>query len=130
MFMDLTVVILIATLVILAEVSFLCIRSFTKPRQKSGKRKVYIDSSTLMDGRILGVAETGFIGDDLIIPRSVIREMQLLADGSLVLLSSHVAGWGDSLDDDFVGSYNAETGILTWDVGYAGLMVFRVILKQ
>lgn len=81
MFMDLTVVILIATLVILVEVSFLCIRSFTKPRQKSGKRKVYIDSSTLMDGRILGVAETGFIGDDLIIPRSVIREMQLLADG-------------------------------------------------
>lgn len=81
MFMDLTVIILIATLVILAEVSFLCIRSFTKPRQKSGKRKVYIDSSTLMDGRILGVAETGFIGDDLIIPRSVIREMQLLADG-------------------------------------------------
>ena len=34
-----------------------------------------------MDGRILPVAETGFIGDDLIIPRSVIREMQLLADG-------------------------------------------------
>ncbi|MBR2863984.1 TRAM domain-containing protein [Candidatus Saccharibacteria bacterium] len=79
--MDLTVIILIATLVILAEVSFLCIRSFTKPRQKSGKRKVYIDSSALMDGRILNVAETGFIGDDLIIPRSVIREMQLLADG-------------------------------------------------
>ena len=57
-------------------------------------------------------------------------QMQLLADGSLVLLSSHVAGWGDSLDDDFVGSYDAETGILTWDVGYAGIMVFRVILKQ
>ncbi|MBR2600912.1 TRAM domain-containing protein [Candidatus Saccharibacteria bacterium] len=79
--MNIDIVILIAILVILAEVSFLCVKSFLKPRQKSGKRKVYIDSSTLMDGRILAVAETGFIGDDLIIPRSVIREMQLLADG-------------------------------------------------
>ena len=80
-YMNIDIVILIAILVILAEVSFLCVKSFLKPRQKSGKRKVYIDSSTLMDGRILAVAETGFIGDDLIIPRSVIREMQLLADG-------------------------------------------------
>ena len=79
--MNIDIIILIAILVILVEVSFLCVKSFLKPRQKSGKRKVYIDSSTLMDGRILAVAETGFIGDDLIIPRSVIREMQLLADG-------------------------------------------------
>lgn len=34
-----------------------------------------------MDPRLLGVAQTGFIGDDLIIPRSVINELQLLADG-------------------------------------------------
>ena len=80
-YMNMDIIILIAILVILAEASFLCVKSFLKPRQKSGKRKVYIDSSTLMDGRILAVAETGFIGDDLIIPRSVIREMQLLADG-------------------------------------------------
>ena len=80
-YMNIDIIILIAILVILVEVSFLCVKSFLKPRQKSGKRKVYIDSSTLMDGRILAVAETGFIGDDLIIPRSVIREMQLLADG-------------------------------------------------
>ncbi|MBQ3325552.1 TRAM domain-containing protein [Candidatus Saccharibacteria bacterium] len=79
--MSIDVIVLVAVLVILAEVSFLCVKSFSKIRQKSGKRKVYIDSSALMDGRILAVAETGFIGDDLIIPRSVIREMQLLADG-------------------------------------------------
>lgn len=79
--MDLNIIILIAVIIILLEVSFLCLKSFTKARQKSGKRKVFIDSSALMDGRILAVAETGFIGDDLIIPRSVIREMQLLADG-------------------------------------------------
>ncbi len=30
--------------------------------------KVYVDTSALMDSRLLGVAETGFMGDDLIIP--------------------------------------------------------------
>ena len=35
-----------------------------------------------MDGRILSVAKAGFLGDDVLIPRSVIRELQLLADGS------------------------------------------------
>ena len=45
------------------------------------KRKIYVDTSSLMDGRILKVAKTGFLGGTLIIPRSVLREMQLLADG-------------------------------------------------
>ena len=35
-----------------------------------------------MDGRILSVAKAGFLGDEVLIPRSVIRELQLLADGS------------------------------------------------
>jgi uncharacterized protein YacL len=34
----------------------------------------------LIDGRILAVAESGFIGDTLVIPRSVIGELQFLAD--------------------------------------------------
>jgi uncharacterized protein YacL len=34
-----------------------------------------------MDGRILSIAKTGFLGDELLIPRSAIRELQLLADG-------------------------------------------------
>ena len=48
----------------------------------NARRKVFIDTSTLMDGRILSVAKAGFLGDDILIPRSVIRELQLLADGS------------------------------------------------
>ena len=42
---------------------------------------MFVDSSALMDGRIVGVAKTGFLTDDFLIPRSVTREMQLLADG-------------------------------------------------
>ena len=35
----------------------------------------------LIDGRILNVARTGFIDGDLIVLKSVLRELQLLADG-------------------------------------------------
>lgn len=75
---------LVVVLVILAETSALVIREFTHRRApaKNARRKVFIDTSTLMDGRVLSVAKAGFLGDELLIPRSVIRELQLLADGS------------------------------------------------
>lgn len=63
------------------ETSFLVFRAVRGTKNNSGKRKIYVDTSALMDGRILSIARTGFISDDLIIPRSAIRELQLLADG-------------------------------------------------
>lgn len=63
------------------ETTFLVYKALKKSESRTGKRKIYVDTSALMDGRILGIAKTGFIGDDLIIPRSAIRELQLLADG-------------------------------------------------
>ena len=45
------------------------------------KRKIYVDTSALIDGRILNIARTGFIDGDLIILKSVLLELQLLADG-------------------------------------------------
>ncbi len=71
----------IITTIILFEASFLTYRALRGAKTSGGKRKIYVDTSALMDGRILSIAKTGFIGDDLIIPRSVIRELQLLADG-------------------------------------------------
>lgn len=57
--------------------------------------------------------------------------LQLLADNTLVCLSSSVAGWGDSLDDDsFAGSYDPETETLTWDESYAGAMTFHIVLNK
>lgn len=70
--------ILIVTLAILAETSFLVVKKY-KPT-KSGQRKIYVDTSALMDGRILDVARTGFLDGDLVIPKSVLLEMQLIAD--------------------------------------------------
>lgn len=75
--------ILVIILLILAETTVLTVKNVKKtPFMGSNqKRKVYVDTSALMDPRLLAVAQTGFISDDLIVPRSVIQELQLLADG-------------------------------------------------
>lgn len=67
-------------LVIAAEVTYLVAKL---PRQiNSKKRYIFIDTSVLIDGRIVPVAASGFIGDTLAIPRSVIGELQFLADNA------------------------------------------------
>ncbi len=72
-------IILIVALAILAETSLLVAAKYKPIRQT--RRKIYVDTSALIDGRILNVARAGFIDGDLIIPRSVLLELQLLADG-------------------------------------------------
>ena len=70
---------------ILLETTALTVKTFGSKSIRAGqkaRRKVFVDTSTLMDGRILSVAKAGFLGDEILIPRSVIRELQLLADGS------------------------------------------------
>ena len=71
--------ILIITLVILVETTFITAKKL-KPL-RTGKRKIYIDTSALIDGRILNVARSGFMDGDIIVLKSVLRELQLLADG-------------------------------------------------
>ncbi|MDR2336884.1 MAG: TRAM domain-containing protein [Candidatus Nomurabacteria bacterium] len=76
------IIIIIFLGLILIETSVILRRVFVKkPREIGGRRKVFVDTSVLMDGRIFAVAQTGFIGDELLIPKGVVREMQLLADG-------------------------------------------------
>jgi uncharacterized protein YacL len=71
--------ILLVTLGIFFETTVLVIKKY-KPTFNS-KRKIFVDTSALIDGRILNVARSGFIDGDLIILKSVLRELQLLADG-------------------------------------------------
>lgn len=71
--------ILIVTLAIFAETSFLTVSKY-RPI-KNGQRKIYVDTSALIDGRILNIARTGFMNGDFVIPKSVLLELQLLADG-------------------------------------------------
>lgn len=70
---------LIVMLVILAETTFIATKNSRTPR--SNNRKIYVDTSVLIDGRIINIARTGFLEGELIILKSVLRELQLLADG-------------------------------------------------
>ena len=74
-------ILLAVTLLILGEVSYLLAR-LPKNSIKSKDRAILVDTSVLMDGRIVPVAQTGFIGGTLVIPRSVIGELQFLADNA------------------------------------------------
>ena len=51
------------------------------PLIRKANKRVLVDTSILIDGRFLAVAKTGFINFDILIPRSVVGELQILADG-------------------------------------------------
>jgi len=77
--MDTLIIVLL--LVILAELTYLLAKQPTKINTKTG-RPIFVDTSVLIDGRIISVAQSGFIGDTLVIPRSVVGELQFLADNA------------------------------------------------
>lgn len=72
-------IILIIGIAILTETTLLVLRKGLPSHV--ARRKVFVDTSALIDGRILSVARSGFLDGDLIITKSVLRELQLLADG-------------------------------------------------
>src|SRR5262245_12946591 len=47
-----------------------------------GERTILLDTSVLIDGRIVDIAKTGFLGGTLAVPRFVISELQRVADSS------------------------------------------------
>lgn len=74
-------IIIIIALIVLAQTSYLSYRLILKESRVS-RQSIYVDTSVLIDGRILAIAHAGFIPGELVIPRSVLRELQTLADGS------------------------------------------------
>jgi uncharacterized protein YacL len=77
--MDTLIIVLL--IVILAELTYVLSKQPTRITTKSG-RPIFVDTSVLIDGRIISVAQSGFIGDTLVIPRSVVGELQFLADNA------------------------------------------------
>ena len=69
------------TLAILAETTYLVVKLPRQASKKAGS-SILVDTSVLIDGRIIAVAKSGFIGGALVIPRSVIGELQFLADNA------------------------------------------------
>lgn len=50
--------------------------------QVSLNRPLILDTSAIIDGRILDIAKTGFVYGTLLVPSSVLRELQQVADSS------------------------------------------------
>lgn len=73
----------VATAVVVAifiETTYLMIMKVRQRSLKVARGSILLDTCSIMDGRIIDVAKTGIITAEIIIPRSVVREMQLLAD--------------------------------------------------
>ncbi|HEX6258723.1 MAG TPA: hypothetical protein VFZ48_04545 [Candidatus Saccharimonadales bacterium] len=67
-------------LLIAGETSYLLLRSKAQPKRRKHGNATLIDTSVLIDGRIVAIARAGFAGSELIVPRSVVAELQHLAD--------------------------------------------------
>lgn len=75
--MDITIILL---LLLVIEVTYLIYRLGVVRKPSNQRRSVFVDTSALMDGRIVTAAQTGFIPGRIVIPKSVVSELQLLAD--------------------------------------------------
>ena len=71
---------LFVTALVLVETTFLTVMKLKQRTLKVARGSLLLDTSALMDGRVVDVARSGAITAEVIVPRSVINEMQLLAD--------------------------------------------------
>ena len=70
---------ILATLGVIAlETTYLTFRAL--PKNKIDEHSLLIDTSVLIDGRILPIVRSGLVTAPMVIPRSVIRELQYMAD--------------------------------------------------
>ena len=72
--MDKTIelIIIILLLGIMAEIFWL-----VRPRRRNlGNSAMLVDTSVLMDGRVVDLAKTGFLLGKIIVPRSMLAELQ------------------------------------------------------
>lgn len=74
--------IFILLLIIASEVTYLIFSNSERVVRRRHQKPVFVDTSALIDSRILSVARTGFLKGKIFIPRSVIGELQMLADNS------------------------------------------------
>jgi uncharacterized protein YacL len=71
---------IINLLLLLIAVGELTVLLQRRPRKTTTQDKVILDSCALIDGRIIDLVRSGFMRSHLIIPRSVVAELQHLAD--------------------------------------------------
>ena len=75
--MELMNLLTIVSLGIFAETSYLVAKSIQPVKVKNA---ILLDTSVLIDGRIVSIVRSGLVSAKLIVPRSVVRELQFMAD--------------------------------------------------
>lgn len=87
----------------------------TIPRKSRNSGKILLDTSAIMDGRISEVVKSGFVPAELLIPRFVIAELQLLADKADHLKRER-ARFGLQVIQDLQNSRYGEVSIISDDI--------------
>jgi len=77
--MDILIIALL--FLIAAEATYLTYTNFQK-HGRTSQSPIFVDTSVLIDGRIIAIAQSGFMSRTLYIPRSVVGELQFLADNA------------------------------------------------
>ncbi len=75
---------IIQTILLIAVIYLLITRKSNQTSvqpKKTSTRKLIMDSSGLIDGRILDIVKASFLADEIIIAQFIVNELQLLADG-------------------------------------------------
>lgn len=77
-------IILLLIIFLIIEVTYIIYTQTVRVGTRKGSQKpVFIDTSVLIDGRIMGIVKAGFLSNEkLYVPRSVVRELQFMADNS------------------------------------------------
>jgi uncharacterized protein YacL len=77
---EVTFIFNILTILLLLFIIVTLRKDIKRSMTKTEKDEVIVDTSTLIDGRILEVLNTGFLSYKLIVPEFVIKELQKVAD--------------------------------------------------
>lgn len=65
---------------IAVETTYLVSRTLVNTQFRTKGDRIVCDTSALIDGRIVSITRSGFLASELIIPKSVTRELQYMAD--------------------------------------------------
>lgn len=87
----------------------------TRPTKAKQKNSVLLDTSALIDGRIIEVVKSGFVPSQLLVPQFVIAELQLLADKADHTKRER-ARFGLSVIQDLQASRDVNIAIISEDI--------------
>ncbi len=108
----LTIILILSTATLLLSVYDILKNSKLKLKHKNA---VLMDASALIDGRIVEVVKSGFVPSQLLVPRFVIAELQLLADKADHTKRER-ARFGLSVIQDLQASRDADIVIIGDDI--------------